>query len=110
MTENLSIYRMTGSIDASNAKQVQEDLLAFIRGVSSSAIIVDFRDVEFLDSAGLMALVAGYKEAKNQICNFMITGVSPSVRIIFEVSQLDQILGVRDSLNTDSLNRELIAA
>ncbi len=96
MTTNPAIYSMTGAIDASNAKQVQQDLLGFIKNVSSSAIAINFQDVEFLDSAGLMALVVGYKEAKNQNQDFKIIGVSPSVRMIFEVSQLDRILGVRD--------------
>lgn len=110
MTTNQATYSIRGAIDASNAKQVQQDLLGFIRNVSALTIILNFQEVEFLDSAGLMALVAGYKEAKNRNQDFKIIGVSPSVRLIFEVSQLDEILAVRDCLDADSGNRELIAA
>lgn len=111
MKVNQLTYSLTGAIDASNAKQVQANLLSFIANSLSSIIIIDFQKVEFLDSAGLMALVAGYQEAKKLNKDFAIFGVSPAVRIIFEVSQLDQILGVRDDIKVnDYWDHNLIAA
>jgi anti-anti-sigma factor len=110
MKTNQAIYSIKGNIDASNAQQVQKDLLDFIINVSALNIILDFQAVDFIDSAGLMVLVAGYREAKNRNQDFHLIGVSPSVRLIFEVSQLDEILAIKDYLDADSCHRELIAA
>jgi len=87
-------FSLIGSIDALRADKIQRDLLSFIEQTSSNHIIIDFHQVEFLDSAGLMALVIAYKKAKILNKGFSIIGVSPSVKIIFEVSQLDKVLGI----------------
>ncbi len=112
MTINQSIFSLTGSIDASNANNIQKELLSFVRQTDSDHIIINFQQVEFLDSAGLMALVAGYKEAKKLGKNYNIIRVSPVIQIIFEVSQLDLVLGVTDDLDISvtNMSQELLAA
>ncbi len=111
IVNNHSMYCLSGSIDASNAKQVQEDLVSFVINSVSSSVIINFQQVDFLDSAGLMAIVASYQEAKRLNKDFAIFGVSPSVGIIFEVSQLDKVLGVRHDIHLDDYwENNLIAA
>ena len=105
-----STYQMTGTIDASNAEQRQADLLTFVRNSSTQKIIIDFHQVDFIDSSGLMILVLAYQEAQKKGQDFKIAGVSPDVLIIFELSQLDELLSVRDVYDHSHWQSNAIAA
>lgn len=87
-------YKAVGSINAANAIRFQNELMTAVNSQEGSIILVDMKEVEFLDSAGLMALITAYKSAKNRGKSLNICSVSPSVRIIFELSQLDQIFEI----------------
>lgn len=65
-----------------------------------SSVLVDLEQVESIDSAGLIALVRGLKLAQTLGRRFSICCVSPSIRIIFELTQLDQVFEIFDSKAT----------
>ncbi len=91
---NIIGYKPIGTINAANAANFQKELMTVINSAESSTILVDMKMVEFLDSAGLMALISAYKSAHNQGKKLSICSVSPSVRIIFELSQLDEVFNI----------------
>ncbi|BAQ65882.1 STAS domain-containing protein [Geminocystis sp. NIES-3709] len=93
---NQEVYSPQGTINESNQKKFQQQLLSFINNTKNRDILVDFQQVEFVDGSGLVALVNAYNEAKNQSKNFYLFNVSPSVKMIFEISQLDKVLGIRE--------------
>lgn len=68
------------------------------------AVLVDLGAVTFIDSAGLMALVSGLKQAKKMGRRFSICSVSPGIRMILELSQLDRVFEIFD--NVDSFEAE----
>jgi anti-anti-sigma factor len=87
-------YEPVGSINAANVRNFQQQLMMAVNAKEGATILVDMKGVEFLDSAGLMALVTAYRQAQNLGKHLIICSVSPAVRIIFELSQLDQILKI----------------
>ncbi|MGI0483265.1 STAS domain-containing protein [Geminocystis sp. CENA526] len=95
------VYTPEGIINETNQSNFQEQLIKFINNTNHQDIFVDFQQVEFVDSSGLVALVNAYNEAKNQNKNFYLFNVSPSIKMIFEISQLDKVLGIREY--TDAL-------
>jgi len=107
---NQQIYSPQGIINHSNESQFQEQLLRFIEQSTKKDVIVDFKDVDFVDSSGLIALVNAYREAKRQHKNFYIFNVSPSVKMIFEISRLDQVLGINRDSYEQILREDAIAA
>ncbi|HEY9901259.1 MAG TPA: STAS domain-containing protein [Candidatus Sericytochromatia bacterium] len=88
MDSQLSILQPSGHINASNADEFQRQLTAAVASQQHS-VLVDMHRVESLDSAGLMALVAALSLAQNMKRRFSICCVAPSIRIIFELTQLD---------------------
>lgn len=94
--ESQVMYQPSGKIYAVNATSFQEELTNLLQQDSCTKITIDFNCVEFLDSAGLMALIIAYKEAQKKKIKFNLINVSPAVRIIFELSQLDQVLGIKE--------------
>lgn len=89
--------RPQGHLNASNATEFQYELIKAISSPESSALLVDMRQVESLDSAGLMALVSALSKAQHLNKRFTLCSVSPSIRIIFELTQLDQVFEIFDS-------------
>lgn len=88
MDSQLTILEPSGHINASNAEEFQRQLTAAVASQQYS-VLVDMHRVESLDSAGLMALVSALSLAQNLKRRFSICCVAPSIRIIFELTQLD---------------------
>ena len=77
--------------------QFQCQLKAAVAQAEQTVVLVDLAQVESLDSAGLMALVSGLQLAQHLDRRFGICSVSPSIRIVFELTQLDQVFELFES-------------
>lgn len=86
----ITILQPNGYVNASNAAEFQSQLLAAISSPNLSILLLDMERVEYIDSAGLMALVSALNMAQRLKRRFSICSVSPSVRMIFELTQLDR--------------------
>ncbi|MDX2212050.1 MAG: STAS domain-containing protein [Oculatellaceae cyanobacterium bins.114] len=87
----IAAIQPSGHINAANADEFRQQLLAGITTQSVSNIVVDMNTVESMDSAGLVALVAALTQAQQLNKRLMICGVSSRIRIIFELTQLDRV-------------------
>ncbi|HAC65466.1 MAG TPA: anti-anti-sigma factor [Cyanothece sp. UBA12306] len=90
----LAIIEPSGYITAANVEDFQRELTQAVTSQQQSAFLIDMHHVEFLDSAGLMALVSVFSVAKNLGKRFSLCSLVPSVRIIFELTQLDNALEI----------------
>ncbi len=61
--------------------------------------IIDMGAVDFIDSSGICALVAGLNAARRRGCRLVICNLSATVRLIFEITQLDQLFEIFDSFD-----------
>lgn len=96
MDAQLTIIQPNGHINASNASEFQRQLAAAVAS-QQAAVLVDMHRVESLDSAGLMALVSALSLAQNLKKRFSICCIAPSIRIIFELTQLDGAFEIFES-------------
>ncbi|MGP0128979.1 MAG: STAS domain-containing protein [cyanobacterium endosymbiont of Rhopalodia musculus] len=90
----LAILEPSGYITAANAASFQQELTQAIISSKHSIFLIDMHSVGFLDSAGLMALVYVYSLAESLGKRFSVCSLEPSVRIIFELTQLDKALEI----------------
>jgi anti-sigma B factor antagonist len=59
--------------------------------------VIDMGDVDFIDSSGICALVGGLNAARHRGCRLVICNLSATVRLIFEITQLDQLFEIFDN-------------
>jgi anti-anti-sigma factor len=59
--------------------------------------VIDMAAVDFIDSSGICALVGGLNAARHRGCRLVICNLSATVRLIFELTQLDQLFEIFDS-------------
>ncbi|MBE9118692.1 STAS domain-containing protein [Lusitaniella coriacea LEGE 07157] len=89
LDRNIATIFPQGSINASNAVAFKKQLIETIATQNASFLLVDMEQVNFLDSAGLMAFVAAYRLSKSLGRRLALCSVAPSVKIIFDLTQLD---------------------
>jgi len=79
------------------APEIKERLFSEIDNGNVN-IIIDFSYVEFVDSSFLGALVAGLKQVKSKDGEIKISGLHPHVRITFELTRLDHLFNIYQSI------------
>lgn len=90
----INVLQLEGSFHAANAAQLQARLTRAVQSSTNLPLLVDMEGVEFLDSAGLMALVSALSLAQKLKRRFSLCSVSPSIRILFELTQLDRVFEI----------------
>jgi anti-anti-sigma factor len=88
------VVQPTGDINASNANALQQQLEEAVNSQPNSFVLVDMSHIASLDSAGLMALVAAMNLAQEKDLGFGLCSLPPSLCIVLEVTQLDQVFQI----------------
>lgn len=95
----LTVVQPSGDLNAANAYTLQSQLSEHIASESSMGLMVDMSQVESLDSAGLVSLISALRMARNLRKRFCLCAVPPSIKIVFELTQLDQVFEFEDELS-----------
>ncbi|MBO3460612.1 STAS domain-containing protein [Aetokthonos hydrillicola Thurmond2011] len=96
----IAVISLKGSLNATNALETERHLTTALAQNENKFLLVDLQQVESLDSAGLMALVSAFKLAQQLKRRLTFCSVSPSLRIIFELTQLNTLFDISDGIAT----------
>ena len=107
LEREFTTFQPQGYLSAANAGDFLHQLTELVNSSDKSSLLVDMEGVEFIDSAGLMALIKGFYLAKDLDCVLSICSVAPSVRMIFEITQLDEVFSIFDSQDSFKENFKL---
>jgi anti-anti-sigma factor len=100
----ITVIRPLDHLNAATSGEFARQLTTAISAPGVAEVLVDFAEVTFMDSAGLMALVSGLKQAKKMGRRFSICSVSPGIMMILELSKLDRVFKIFE--NVDSFEAE----
>lgn len=100
----ITVIRPLDHLNAATCVEFGRQLTTAISAPGVVAVLVDLGAVTFIDSAGLMALVSGLKQAKKMGRRFSLCSVSAGIRMILELSQLDRVFEIFE--NVDSFEAE----
>lgn len=89
-----AVVQPSGDINMGNAESLQKQLAATVTANEYSHLLVDMTGVRSLDSAGLMVFVSTLTLAQQLGKQLTLFGVSPCVRIVFELTQLDRVFDI----------------
>ena len=95
----VAIIKPQGNLNAVNALEFERDLTAALREDRNQILLVNLEKVELLDSSGLMSLVSALKLAQHLDKRLSLCCVSPSIKIIFELTQLDRVFEIFENQN-----------
>jgi len=86
------------AIDNANAAEVKAEALRLLGDTPD--VVVDLSGVEFLDSAGVGVLVGLFKNSRLHGGRARFCGLTPGVRSVLELIQLDRIFEIYEDLET----------
>jgi anti-anti-sigma factor len=102
MTREGAVVRLVlagcDAIDSANAAWVKAEALRL--SGDAPDVVVDLSSVEFVDSAGVGVLVGLFKNSRLRGGRARFCGLTPGVRSVLEIIQLDRIFEIYDDVET----------
>ena len=87
----VSRLALTGELDMGTAP-ILKDLLLDVEHEAAEVIMVDLRELNFIDSSGLEAFVQAYARSQLNGHRFLLVGASPIARRLFEITGTEFLL------------------
>ena len=80
-------------LDAHNSGDLKNEMLSLFED-GKNQLVIDLKDVRFIDSSGLGALVSGYKNASARNGNLKLCALQPQVKSMFELTRLHRVFEI----------------
>lgn len=99
MNPAIKVVEPSGILDGTKANEFRQEISDHVsNGVQM--ILIDFKDVTFMDSSGLGALVLALKTVraakphKTQMC---LCSINEQIRMLFELTSMDRVFDIYDT-------------
>ncbi|MEM5947985.1 STAS domain-containing protein [Spirochaetia bacterium 38H-sp] len=83
------IFFLQGEMDLYNSHMLKEHL-SKIKEQNPKKIIINMKDVPYIDSSGIGALIYVYSSLKKEHIDFAITGIDGTVKRVIELTKLSE--------------------
>ena len=93
--EGIVTVRLAGEIDSSTAPNLLGELQALIFTGAPRELVLDFRKVDFMDSAGIRVIIDIQKQLRESGALLVLEDVSPTTRQVLEITGLTNQLEMR---------------
>lgn len=93
-TPSVTVICPSGVLNAESAAKFEQELIMAMRANCEGELIVDMGKVESLDNAGLVSFMSALNAARAKSKRLSICSAPPSIRIVFELTQLDRVFTI----------------
>ncbi len=90
-----TIVDVTGDIDMSTSPGLRKTLLESLK--KTPRLVVNLRQVRYVDSSGIASLVEVLKEARNTHKRLVLFGLNTAVREVLQLTRLTKIFEIRET-------------
>lgn len=97
-TDGALVIRLTGEIDVASAPAVRETILKSLN-TWTGPLVIDMAGVDFIDSTGLSALLAGYQRARQLERPYSVAALRAQATKLFEITALTKLIPIHDSVD-----------
>ncbi len=91
--QDAAVANICGDIDLSRSAEFQQALLALLDR-KPSRIVVNLRDVPYMDSSGVASLVKVLSRARRCGVGLALAAMTDRVRSVFEITRLDSVFEI----------------
>lgn len=93
MIANIEIIQPIGIIDNTRTQELRDQINQGIEQ-GATTILVDLKEVTFMDSSGLGALVTALKTIRSIGGKLCVCSVNEQVKILFELTSMDRVFDI----------------
>lgn len=90
-----TIVDVTGDIDMGTSPGLRKTLLESLR--ASPRLVVNLREVQYVDSSGIASLVEVLKEARNTEKRLVLFGLNKTVHQVLQLTRLTTLFEIRET-------------
>lgn len=90
---NVRVLEVVGRLDSANAPKLQDGAGALI-AAGAPPVLLDLAKVEYISSAGFRALLILARQAGQANCRFVLCGLTPKVRQLFDLGGFLDVLPI----------------
>jgi len=94
------VVDIDGELDHHTADFLRDKVDSVLEDTNIKIIVFDLKKLKFMDSSGIGVLIGRYKVVSQRGGVVAVTGVTPQINKIFEVSGLYKIIKKYNSLDT----------
>jgi anti-sigma B factor antagonist len=98
----INIYKLNGRLDSNTSQGFEKKIFQAIDDGSKS-MIVDFKNLDYISSAGLRVILKATKALKREDGKIMLCDMQDYVKEVFEIAGFDSFLPIVGSMD-DALN------
>ncbi|MGL5509838.1 MAG: STAS domain-containing protein [Microcoleaceae cyanobacterium] len=96
MSSVIKYIQPSGILDGTKAGQFRQEISDQVES-GTDVVLIDFKDVTFMDSSGLGALVLALKTVRAAGCNLVVCSINEQIRILFELTSMDRVFEIYPS-------------
>jgi len=89
----ISIFKLQGRLDSNTSQSFEKRLLDAISDGFKS-VIIDFKDLDYISSAGLRVILKATKTLKREDGKIMLCSMQDYVKEVFEIAGFDSFLPI----------------
>lgn len=87
------VVSLSGDLDINTVKQFQDEVLKNYSQVDKD-FVFDLRDLDYIDSTGLGAIITVYKEVNDKGYKLRVINAKKNVRKLFFITELDSLFEI----------------
>jgi|SRR3990172_6769913 len=91
--KGIKVFSLSGDIDMYSSPVLRKELMTFINK-KVPVLLVDFREVSYIDSSGIATFVEGLKGMMSYGGKLKLLGIPDKIREIFNFSKLDRVFEI----------------
>ena len=95
--DKTTILDISGDIDLAHSTEVRRMVLLEFRENRTPRVILNLRDVRYIDSSGVASLVEGLKASRDVGSRLILFGLSPIAHEVLQLSRLLKIFEIYDT-------------
>ncbi|WP_017298140.1 STAS domain-containing protein [Nodosilinea nodulosa] len=96
MDSNVQVVEPAGILDSTKAEEFRQSVDELLEN-GAEIILVDLKDITFIDSSGLGTLVVLLKKIRGLNRTFCLCSINDQVRMLFELTSMDRVFEIYEN-------------
>lgn len=92
---HFKVVKLSGEVDLHNSRDVKQHLMQQLDGGAN--ILVDFTELQYIDSSGMATLVEAFNVSKSKDLAFHIVGAKDAPLQVLKLTRLDSIFSLLET-------------
>ncbi|MEM8611765.1 MAG: STAS domain-containing protein [Cyanobacteria bacterium P01_H01_bin.105] len=93
MDLGVQVIEPNGILDGTQTATFRQQV-DFALDKDAKVLLIDLKDITFVDSSGLGVLVACLKNARTAGCKMYVCSINDQIRMLFELTSMDRVFEI----------------